>query len=160
MPITRNLNYRIRRSERYSQYYAKLKSLRCFKDYAGVLMYSALFGFINSKSSDDGGWVGSGAGILMQFFSDIDKDIWDCLAYDKSKGKQSIITDEEGKEKFRVFEEYANAGFPIMLRKLGIEDTNPNVEFTKLEEERIANTLYSILLNEDFYDEDSISTGK
>ena len=110
-------SYRFIRNQEYQDKMLHLiRELKVFPDYSKVMMASAIIGFkngayeeINNRASD---------GVQLQFFSSDDLDVIDLIAYAHEKD-QKILRD---KEKYHIFERYANGGFPILYEKLGISD--------------------------------------
>ena len=113
-----NNKYRIKRSASQQEAMLKLVNAKVFDQYKDILMISAMIGFANQtkrqidKEASDG--------VLMQFFSPRDYDVMDLIAYADRK-EQSIINDDA---KYDIFSSYANAGFPILLNKLEIDDVD------------------------------------
>jgi len=108
--------YRIKRSADYEDQMRYLvQDLKIFQSYSQVLVVSALVGYnsdayveITKQASDT---------ILMNSFSQRSYDIMDFIAYARVK-EQSILKKEE---KYKIFESYANGGFPILVKALGVD---------------------------------------
>lgn len=117
MPLTHfDNNYRIKRNAIYEDQMRYLwQDLKLFQTYAQILMISAMIGYINhrklkiEKAASDG--------VLMQFFSERNYDFMDFIAYADTKNQAVLSTNE----KYEIFEQYANGGFPILLDKLDID---------------------------------------
>lgn len=108
--------YRIKRSADYEDQMRYLvQDLKIFQSYSQVLVVSALVGYnsdayveITKQASDT---------VLMNSFSQRSYDIMDFIAYARVK-EQSILKKEE---KYKIFESYANGGFPILVKALGVD---------------------------------------
>jgi len=117
----------------------KLVESKIFSAYADILTMSAIVGYNNKqylpidKAASDG--------VLMQFFTEEDKDLMDMLAYSHS-GKQSVLRDDE---KYEIFENYANGGFPIMLNKLEIDNSEEVID-----RKRVLTQYFALLVMNDF----------
>ena len=108
--------YRIKRSADYEDQMRYLvQDLKIFQSYSQILVVSALVGYnsdayveITKQASDT---------VLMNSFSQRSYDIMDSIAYARVK-EQSILKKEE---KYKIFESYANGGFPILVKALGVD---------------------------------------
>lgn len=137
MSIWTDPKYRIKRSAAQEKQMQFLRDdLKIFSSYSQVIMVSAIVGYINDKplfitepASD---------GILMQFFTQRDYDVMDFLAYAYKK-EQAIL---KTTEKYEIFAAYANGGFPILVKKLGINFDDPE----KNDRLAILRKYYSLLL--------------
>ena len=118
MSIYVNDKYRIRRSASQQEGMSMLTKIKVFENYRDILMASAIIGYNNGQyiEIDDA----ASDGVLMQFFTPIDKDMMDLIAYAHSKNQAILYTDE----KYKIFEAYANGGFPILFNIMAIENTN------------------------------------
>ena len=142
MSIWTDPKYRIKRSaaqEKQMQYLTQ--DLKIFQSYSQVVMASAIVGYINGECS----FITEPAsdGILMQFFTQRDYDVMDFLAYAYKKEQAVLKTTE----KYEIFSAYANGGFPILVKKLG-------VNFDDLEKnDRLAilRKYYSLLLEDNAF---------
>ena len=114
------------------------QDLKIFQSYSQIIMASAVVGYLNgayepvTEPASDG--------ILMQFFTERDYDVMDFIAYAHKK-EQSVL---KTIEKYDIFSAYANGGFPILIKKLG-------VNFEQIEKnDRLAilYKYYSLLLDE------------
>ena len=118
MHYTVDNSYRFLRNAEQQEKMVQLRDLKIFPDYSKIMMASAIIGFkngvyeeIKNRASD---------GVQLQFFTPEDLDVIDLIAYAHKKD-QKILRD---KEKYHIFESYANGGFPILYEKLGVnEDT-------------------------------------
>ena len=142
MSIWTDPKYRIKRSaaqEKQMQYLTQ--DLKLFQSYSQVVMASAIVGYINDKclfitepASD---------GILMQFFTQRDYDVMDFLAYAYKKEQAVLKTTE----KYDIFSAYANGGFPILVKKLGVNFDDPE----KNDRLAILRKYYSLLLEDNAF---------
>ena len=116
MPFDIEITYRIKRnSEQEAAMNYLAQDLKVFKDYAHILLLSAIVGYNNDlfvpikyPASD---------GVQLTFFTEQERDIIDLIAYGRKK-EQSIV---KNIEKYNIFESYANGGFDLLLDKLGID---------------------------------------
>jgi len=137
MSIWTDPKYRIKRSaaqEKQMQYLTQ--DLKIFQSYSQVVMASAIIGYINNECS----FITEPAsdGILMQFFTQRDYDVMDFLAY-AFKKQQAVL---KTTEKYDIFSAYANGGFPILVKKLGVNFKEPE----KNDRLAILRKYYSLLL--------------
>lgn len=136
-----NNQYRVKRNASQQEAMQKLTNAKIFDAYKDILMISAIIGYSNGiykpieKAASDG--------VLMQFFSPRDYDVMDLIAYSHKK-EQSVINSDE---KYEIFSSYANAGFPILLRKLEIDNLD---EIDTTTSRKILMKYYSLLLCNDF----------
>ena len=142
MSIWTDPKYRIKRSaaqEKQMQYLTQ--DLKIFQSYSQVVMASAIVGYINNECS----FITEPAsdGILMQFFTQRDYDVMDFLAY-AFKKEQAVL---KTTEKYEIFSAYANGGFPILVKKLGINFD----EQEKNDRLAILRKYYSLLLEKDAF---------
>lgn len=130
MAVKTTLKYRFKRSKSQEpQMQYLVQDLRLFSSYSQILMISAITGFNNNVYSP----VTSAASdtVQMTTFEDKDRDFIDFIAFVHKK-EQSVLNSDE---KYAIFEGYANAGFPILVEKLGIDfvekDKNDRLELMK-----------------------------
>lgn len=143
MSIYVNNNFRIKRSASQQELMQKMIHAKIFSQYKDILMISAIIGYINDKCIPIE--KAAADGVLMQFFNEKDYNIIDLLAYSKQK-EQNIIKSDE---KYEIFSSYANGGFPILVKKLGIEVSEEiNSDDAKL----IVRKYYTLLLSNGFHD--------
>lgn len=117
MYVEVNKSYRfLRNADQQEQMLKLIRDLKIFKDYASVMMASAIIGYrndlykeIENRASD---------GVQIQFFNNVDLEIIDLIAYAHKK-EQGILNKEE---KYHIFESYANGGFPLLYKKLNVND--------------------------------------
>ena len=115
--------YRIKRNaDQEEQMKYLIQDLKVFQSYSQILVVSAIIGYnngayveIKKQASDT---------VLMNSFSQQSYDIMDFIAYARVK-EQSILQKED---KYKIFESYANGGFPILLKELKVDfkDKNKN----------------------------------
>jgi dnd system-associated protein 4 len=141
MSIYVNNQFRVKRSAIQQEMMKKLVDAGVFEQYKDILMISAIIGYQNNqfipieKRASDG--------VLMQFFSPVDLDIIDLLAYSRAK-EQSILYKDE---KYDIFSAYANGGFPWLVDKLGISEDEKIDEETK---RKLIKRYYKLLLSNGF----------
>ncbi len=142
MSVYVNTHYRIKRSMDQQDMMQKLTANnRIFESYRDILVLSAVIGYLNKKfipikspASD---------GVLMQFFTENDYDLMDMIAFAHTKDQFVIKSDE----KYEVFASYANGGFPILIEKLGIDNTT---EIDPVIQRSLVTKLYAALLSKSF----------
>ena len=122
MALSININYRIKRNaEQEDQMRYLVNELKVFKSLSSLLVVSAIIGYNNGINYP---FEKSAEPVLMQFFTDDNYDIMNLLGYAFEKN-QSIFKKMDGNKpnnkQFEIFEKYANAGFPILVEKLGIK---------------------------------------
>ena len=90
--------------------------------------------------------------VQTTFFEDREKEIMNFLAYLK-EGNQSILQerpkeDPDRNKMYQAFEFYANGGFPILCKKLGVDfaDKSKNDRYT------ILHNYYNMLVSNDLMD--------
>lgn len=136
-----NNQFRVKRSALQQDMMLKLTRAGVFEGYKDVLMISAIIGYINKqfipikKRASDG--------VLMQFFSSIDLDIIDLLAYAHAKEQNILIKDD----KYDIFSSYANGGFPLLLDKLDISEEE---EIDEESRRKLTKRYYKLLLSNGF----------
>ena len=112
MAVSVDINYRLKRSKIYEPEMKELINTNIFKAYSNILVLSATIGYANNrfepieKPASDG--------VLMQFFSNEDRNLMDLLAFIKTNSHNIL----HNSEKYQYFEGYANGGFPILLKLL------------------------------------------
>lgn len=113
--------YRIKRNAEHEEQMKYLvQELKIFQSYSQILIVSAIIGYNNNayveikKQASDT--------VLMNSFSQQSYDIMDFIAYARVK-EQSILQKEE---KYKIFESYANGGFPILLNELKVNFIEKN----------------------------------
>lgn len=135
--------YRIRRSQDTSSAMKKLVDAHIFSQYKDIIMISAVIGYNERRYVDIEKF---GEPILMQFFKDRDYDVIDLIVFSHKK-EQEILKSEE---KYKIFEAYANGGFPILLKKLGLENID-EIDSISIDEARtIQKKYYSLLISNSF----------
>ena len=113
MPINIDTTYRINRNLDQEEMMRYLwRDLRVFNDYHQILVISALIGYANNA--------------YVPFVNKAEPvQIINFLAYLK-EGNQSILQerakdDPDRNKMYQAFEYYANGGFPILCKKLGVD---------------------------------------
>ena len=140
MSVYVNNNYRIKRSADQQEDMQRLIKSDIFMAYKDILMISAIIGYSQGLYK----LVENNAdGVLMQFFKEKDYNIIDLIAYGHTK-QQSIVKSDE---KYDIFSSYANAGFPLLLKKLNIEKGK---EIDQTEARKALIQYYVSLLSNDF----------
>lgn len=142
MALYINDRYRIRRNVAQEENMKYLiQELNVFQSYSQILVISALIGYINDACAE----FTKSDTVLMNSFNRRSYDIMDFIAYACTKN-QSLLTSEDNTEKYRYFENFANGGFPILIKKLGInfEDKTKNDRFA------ILRKYYMMLITKDF----------
>lgn len=109
-----NHKYRIRRNAEYEKDMQALMDAKVFRSYRDILIISAIIGFNNEKKIPINKTASDG--VQMQFFTEDDYDLMNLIAYADTKDK-NIVNDNK---KYEVFEQYSNAGFPLLLEHLEI----------------------------------------
>jgi dnd system-associated protein 4 len=114
-----DLQYRFKRNSEHDDYMKFLiNEAKIFNEYKDVMMLSSLIGYENeayleiNKSASDR--------VLMNFFDTEDLVLIDLLAYARTKDQNILF----GREKYSIFENYYNGGFPILLRLLDLTESN------------------------------------
>lgn len=148
MALAININYRIKRNiEQEEQMRYLVNELKVFKSLSSVLVVSAIIGYNNGINYP---FEKSAEPVLMQFFTDDNYDIMNLLGYAFQKN-QSIFKKMDGNKpnnkQFEIFEKYANAGFPILIDKLGVNLVNKE----KNDRRTIIRKYYSMLMSNGFY---------
>lgn len=140
MPVYTDSRYRIKRSAAQEEQMKYLiQDLKLFQSYPQLLMVSAIIGYNNNAYSEI---TRSSEPVQVTFFSEKDKDFMDFLAYAHTK-EQGILSKTE---KYAVFENYANGGFPILIEKLGVNFDDPDKN-NRLD---ILKSYYTLLLTNGF----------
>lgn len=123
MPINIDTTYRINRNlDQDEQMRYLVRDIRIFNGYPQILTISALIGYANNAYVP---FTNRAEAVQTTFFEDREKDIMNFLAYMK-EGNQSILQerskdDPDRNKMFQAFEYYANGGFPILCKKLGVD---------------------------------------
>ena len=138
MPINIDTTYRINRNlDQEEQMRYLWRELKVFNDYHQILVLSALIGYANSAYVP---FTNRAEPVQIINFEDREKEIINFLAYLK-EGNQSILQerakdDPDRNKMYQAFECYANGGFPILCKKLGVDFADKS-----------KNNRYEILLN-------------
>ena len=150
MPINIDTTYRINRNlDQEEQMRYLWRDLRVFNDYHQILVISALIGYANGAYVP---FVNKAEPVQIINFEDREKEIINFLAYLK-EGNQSILrekskNDPDRNKMYQAFEFYANGGFPILCKKLGVDfaDRSKNDRYT------ILHKYYTMLVQNDILD--------
>ena len=150
MPINIDTTYRINRNlDQEEQMRYLWRDLRIFNDYHQILVISALIGYANDAFVP---FINKAEPVQIINFEDREKEIINFLAYLK-EGNQSILRekpkdDPDRNKMYQAFEFYANGGFPILCKKLGVDfaDKNKNDRYT------ILHKYYNMLVQNDLMD--------
>lgn len=150
MPINIDTTYRINRNLEQEEMMRYLwKDLRVFNDYHQILVISALVGYANNAYVP---FVSKAEPVQIINFEDREKEIINFLAYLR-EGNQSILQerakdDPDRNKMYQAFECYANGGFPILCKKLGVDfaDKSKNDRYT------ILHKYYMMLVQNDLLD--------
>ncbi len=141
MSVYIDTKYRIKRNAEYDeQMKYVVQDLKLVQSMSELLVICAIVGFDNDayiefdKNSQDG--------VLMQFFTQRHYDLMDMLAYAKEKNQRTL----KSIEKYKIFESYANGGFPIFIKCLGIDLVQPEKNDRLL----LLKRYYSLLLSNGF----------
>ena len=123
--------------------------MRVFNDYHQILVISALVGYANNAYVP---FVNKAEPVQIINFEDREKEIINFLAYLK-EGNQSILQEKpkdspDRNKMYQAFECYANGGFPILCKKLGVDfaDKSKNDRYT------ILHKYYTMLVQNDLMD--------
>lgn len=149
MAINIDNTYRINRSLEQDEQMRYLRDLKIFDGYAQILTISAIIGYVNDVYVPI---VNRAESVQITFFEERDKEIINLLAYVK-EGNQSILQpkgkdDPDRNKMYLAFECYANGGFPILCKKLGIDF----VDKTKNDRLSILLRYYEMLITKDLLD--------
>ena len=150
MPINIDNTYRIKSNADHEEKMRYLvRDLKIFNQYSQILTISALIGYANDEYVP---FEGSAEPVQITFFEEREKEIMNLLAYIK-EGNQSILQakakDDPDKNKmYQAFEFYANGGFPILCKKIGVDfvDKSKNDRYT------ILHNYYNMLVSNDLID--------
>lgn len=151
MAINIDNTYRINRNlDQEDQMRYLWRDLRIFNNgYSQILTISALIGYANNAYVP---FTSNAEAVQIINFDEREKDIMNFLAY-KHVGNQSILqekpkNDPDRNKMYQAFEFYANGGFPILCKKLGVDfaDKSKNDRYT------ILHNYYNMLLSKDIFD--------
>ena len=138
MSIYQNDVYRIRRNAEYQDEMKQLMQSGVFSNYYTILSVSALVGYYHNAYVP---FEKTAERVSLTSFTANDKDLIDLIAVARTRST-SIIKDDK---KYEIFENYANGGFPILLKKLNIKDLyNMNEDAVW----KAQNCFYSLLMND------------
>lgn len=150
MPINIDNTYRINRNlEQDEQMRYLTQELKIFNSYSQILVVSALIGYANKAYVP---FTNNAEPVLMQFFSNRELEVINLIAY-ANVGNQSILQekpkdDPDRNKMYQIFEFYANGGFPILCKKLGVDfvDKTNNDRYT------ILHNYYQMLVSDNIID--------
>lgn len=150
MPINIDTTYRINRNlDQEEQMRYLWKDLRVFNDYHQILTISALIGYANGLYVP---FTNNAEPVQIINFEDREKELMNFMAYMK-EGNQSILQekskdDPDRNKMYQAFEFYANGGFPVLCKKLGIDF----VDKSKNKRIDILHKYFKLLLTSDLLD--------
>lgn len=150
MSINIDTTYRINRNlDQDEKMRYLVRELRIFNNYSQILTISALIGYANNAFVP---FTERAEAVQTTFFEDREKDIMNFLAYMK-EGNQSILQekpkdDPDRNKMYQAFEFYANGGFPILCKKLGVDF----VDRSKNDRYKILHNYYKLLVTNDLID--------
>ena len=116
----RNPNYRIKRDERFADSMEYLtQEVRLFPSYAVLMMFAAFAGHANDVFLPVERPL-AGKGLHLSNFDSMPggRELLDLFAFVHTKSQDALATDAG----YEAFEGYANAGYPLLLQKLGIQE--------------------------------------
>ncbi|MCR4680298.1 MAG: hypothetical protein K5636_01645 [Bacteroidales bacterium] len=150
MPINIDTTYRINRNQDQEEQMRYLvRDLRVFSGYPQILTISSLIGYANQAYVP---FSNKAEPVQVTFFEEREKEIMNFLAYMK-EGNQSVLQardkdDPDRNKMYEAFECYANGGFPILCKKLGVDfaDKSKNDRYT------ILHKYYTMLVQNDLMD--------
>lgn len=149
MAINIDNTYRINRNQDLDEQMRYLvRDLRIFNTYSQILTMSAILGYVNKEYVP---FTNNAESVQMTFFTNREQELMNLLAYARV-GNQSILQekakdDPERNKMYQIFEFYANGGFPILCKKLGVDfaDKSKNDRYT------ILHNYYNMLVSNDIY---------
>lgn len=150
MAINIDNTYRVNRNlDQEEQMRYLIRDLKIFNSYSQILTISALLGYANKAYVP---FTKNAEAVQIQFFSNREHELINMLAYAKI-GNQSILQekpkdDPDRNQMYQIFEFYANGGFPILCKKLGVDfvERNKNDRYT------ILHNYYNMLVSNDVMD--------
>lgn len=136
-----NIKYRIKRNAEQQAMMKKLNDAKVLESYRDILMLSAIIAYncgvyteIKKLASDR---------VQMVNFTESDYNFFDLLAFAHTKDTKILESDE----KYDIFANYANAGFPILIDKLGIDE---NTNITPQVARKLMHSIYKLVLTNGF----------
>lgn len=150
MPINIDSTYRINRNlEQEEQMRYLWRDLKVFNSYSQILTVSALIGYANKAYVP---FTDNAEAVQIINFEDREKEIMNFLAY-MHEGSQSILQerskdDSDRNKMYQAFEFYANGGFPILCKKIGVDFVDKN----KNNRQTILLNYYKMLVSNDIID--------
>lgn len=134
--------YRVKRNLEFEKQMKVLTDKKIFKNYSDILTVSAMIGY---KKKQRIPFTKNAETVQLSFFSGNDLDLIDLLAFAETKDKQIL----NSKDKYQIFEEYANGGFPYLFESLEIDDLE------NFERESVLLTYFNLLSFNDFSNEEA-----
>lgn len=150
MPINIDTTYRINRNlDQEEQMRYLWRELKVFNDYHQILVLSAIIGYANKAYVP---FTNRAEPVQIINFEDREKEIINFLAYLK-EGNQSVLhekakDDPDRNKMYQAFEFYANGGFPILCKKLGVDFADKS----KNDRYKILLNYYKMLVSKDILD--------
>lgn len=150
MPINIDSTYRINRNlEQEDKMRYLWRDLKVFNSYSQILTVSALIGYANQVYVP---FTDNAEAVQIINFEDREKEIMNFLAY-MHEGSQSILQerakdDPDRNKMYQAFEFYANGGFPILCKKIGVDFVDKN----KNNRQTILLNYYKMLVSNDIID--------
>jgi len=150
MSINIDNTYRINRNSEFEEEMRYLvRDLKVFNGYPQILTISALIGYANQAYVP---FQNRAEPVQVTFLQDRELDVINFLAYIK-EGNQSILQekakdDPERNKMYQAFEYYANGGFPILCKKIGVDF----IDKSKNDRYLILHKYYTMLISNDLLD--------
>lgn len=142
MAFLLDTKYRIRRNVEFEKQMKVLQDKKIFKSYSDILTISAMIGYKKKKRIP---FTKSAETVQLSFFSGNDIDLINLLSFSESKDKKIL----NSKEKYKIFEEYANGGFPYLLESLQINDLD------NFERESVLLRYFNAISSDDYSEEET-----
>ena len=145
MPINIDNTYRINRNLDQEDHMRYLwRDLKVFNSYSQILTVSALLGYANDAFVPIEKYAEP---VQIINFEEREKEIINFLAYLR-EGNQSILqekdkNDPDRNKMYEAFEGYANGGFPILCKKIGVD----LLDKTKNDRQTILLNYYNMLVH-------------
>ncbi len=139
--------YRIKRAKSTADAMKKLIDYKIFNRYKDIIMISAIIGYNENRYVEIDKFAEP---VLMTFFKQRDYDLMDLIAFAYKKDPELLHSEK----KYKIFESFANGGFPILLRKLGLEDIESRESFSPEEVKTLQKKYYTLLISDSFIPKD------
>ncbi|MEG0314944.1 MAG: hypothetical protein RR646_06790 [Erysipelotrichaceae bacterium] len=143
--------YRIKRSNSTAKAMKKLVESKIFTQYKDIIMISAVIGYNYNRYVE---FEDNAESVQMTFFNERDYDVIDLIVF-SDKREQTILKE---KEKYKIFESYANGGFPILLERLDLKNIE-SMDVSEDETRTAQKKYYSLLLSDGFIPKKAKVTG-